>query len=365
MASNKNQHFVPRCFLRPFAVPGSEAINLYNIDRQAFIEKASLKHQCARDYFYGKDERLERAIRFVEDGYCASLREIQTPGFVMTDGHRQVLTHFWLLQHLRTEDVAVRTIEMATATGSMVGASEQHFRLGVREVAQIAMRTFAESMDVVSDMKLCLIRNRTGTPFVASDNPAILTNRWHLQSAKLRGRSFGVPSAGCLFLLPLTPDVLCLGYDGDVYAVPHKNGWVDVRRDEDVAAFNEHQFLNCRANIYVRDSSHAHAVHQAFLHCMSNRPVTRHVIHYAVEDKYDGGYMHYRVTAPPENPAGEHRKALIHSQTVHAKPAEWPRVISWRHKGFGYGNDTGAGYVRRARIKPFSEPPFRKIFTGR
>jgi len=55
MATNKNQHFVPRCYLRPFTLDSANvAINLFNIDRMKFVERAPVKHQCSRDYFYGR-----------------------------------------------------------------------------------------------------------------------------------------------------------------------------------------------------------------------------------------------------------------------------------------------------------------------
>lgn len=77
MATNKNQHFVPRCYLRPFTTDSANvSINLFNIDRLKFIERASVKHQCSGDYFYGEDLALERAIQFTESTYAAALRDI-------------------------------------------------------------------------------------------------------------------------------------------------------------------------------------------------------------------------------------------------------------------------------------------------
>ncbi|AXW32869.1 hypothetical protein CJO88_05685 [Ralstonia solanacearum] len=55
VATNKNQHFVPRCYLRQFTIDrGNKAINLYNVERDRFIEGAPVKNQCSGDYFYGK-----------------------------------------------------------------------------------------------------------------------------------------------------------------------------------------------------------------------------------------------------------------------------------------------------------------------
>lgn len=70
MATNKNQHFVPRCYLKVFTGKGENlAINLLNLDRQRCIVAAPVKNQCSGDYLYGQDEALENAIRAAEGGY--------------------------------------------------------------------------------------------------------------------------------------------------------------------------------------------------------------------------------------------------------------------------------------------------------
>jgi len=266
MANNKNQHFVPRCYLRPFTTDSANAsINLFNIDRLKFIEHAPVKHQCSGDYFYGEDLALERAIQFTESTYAAALRDIFKSGYRLTDSHRELLRFFWLLQYSRTEAASIRLAEMNAAMGDVIDSEITDFRLSIRSAVQIAMRTFAENRNIADDLKICLLRNRTSIPFVTSDDPAVLTNRWHLQDKRTRGRSFGLGSSGSLLILPLSPQIMCLGYDGDVYSVPQESGWVDVRHDADIQAFNQHQFLNCRANIFVHDPVHAQGVHDAFI----------------------------------------------------------------------------------------------------
>src|SRR5580698_8291171 len=76
VTTNKNQHFVPRCYLRQFA-PGrsDKIINLYNIERDRFIEGAPIKSQCSGDYFYGKDPTLEEGIQMVEGAYSSAVKE--------------------------------------------------------------------------------------------------------------------------------------------------------------------------------------------------------------------------------------------------------------------------------------------------
>ena len=78
MAFNKNQHFVPKVHLRPFTLDGENmAINLINLTRLAAIENAPVKNQCSRDYFYGKDPKLERAVNFIENHYGDVVRMLE------------------------------------------------------------------------------------------------------------------------------------------------------------------------------------------------------------------------------------------------------------------------------------------------
>ena len=359
MATNKNQHFVPRCYLRAFTLDAADAaISLYNIDRKRLIHLAPVKNQCSGDYFYGQDPVLEEAIRSVETAYASTLRNILSPGYVLLDGHRVTLRRFWLLQHFRTEQASRRSMEMAHATEAVAGIENSSFRLQIREAVQMAMRIFAESMHIVDDLKVCLIRNRTKIPLVTSDDPAVLANRWQQQTHRTRGHSFGLHSAGALFLLPLSPEILCLGYDGDVYSLPHAGGWVETRKESDIHALNEHQFLNCRANIFVRDTTHSSIVHESFARAESRRPARRHLIYYAVLDRTEGEHSRYRVVDPEV--AKEHQEAIIHSQVVHPIPSAWPHLVAWRPGGSVFTNGTGLGYVRRSGTDRGDTQPFRK-----
>lgn len=109
VATNKNQHFVPRCYLKAFTKDGENlAINLLNLDRQRAIPAAPVKNQCSGDYFYGQDDRLETAIRSVEGSYGNTVARIHAPGYQLTDTDRSVLRTFMLFQHLRTEAASRR-----------------------------------------------------------------------------------------------------------------------------------------------------------------------------------------------------------------------------------------------------------------
>ena len=345
MASNKNQHFVPRCYLRPFTLNGEgHAISLFNIDRMAFIESAPVKNQCSGDYFYGRDLTLEKALQGIEGMYANSLSKIVAQGYQLSDPDRLLLRSFWLLQYSRTDAASRRMAEMTNGMVEIAHAPEA-YRMAVREAVQLAMGMFDEMLDEVADLKVCLLRNRTKLPFITSDDPAIVTNRWHLHDERARGSAIGLSKAGVLGLLPLSPDISCVVYDGDVYSIPHRDGWADVGHVEDVTALNEHQLLNCRANLFYKGWPDREIIRGEFQRVSSRRPEVRYHINIAILDKEEDGYARYKVVAQEE--ADQADRALIHCEAIAARPSSWPSVIQWRSRGSVYSNRTGMGFVRR------------------
>ncbi len=90
MPENKNQHFVPRCALRPFTLDGAGlAINLFNISRLLAIQNAPVKSQCARDYLYGKGDRCaENLLTRLEGQYARIVSQLADRHDVSTEDQK-------------------------------------------------------------------------------------------------------------------------------------------------------------------------------------------------------------------------------------------------------------------------------------
>jgi len=362
MAENKNQHFVPRVHLRPFSV-GAEgkAIHLFNLDRALVIFDAPVKNQCSKDYFYGQDRRLEDAIQAVEGYYGDCVASLQRPGAVFSESHAAVLRRFAYLQHVRTEAAARRSAELVFAATSVGGAGFERppFNEAVRTGVIAAMRHYAQTMAVVDDLKVRVVRNRTSVPFLTSDDPAILANRWHQQRA--HDRSYGVSSAGALMFLPLTPSLLAIFLDGDVYQAEHAGGWINVSNPADIVACNHLQALNCAANLYFGDRKSGSGVQAMAAAVAPLRPKSRFSVAVAVP----GGKTetHTRYAVVDENDLAGHDDVLVHIKAVRPVPPYWPSFVKFRNKPFVFTNDTGAGFRRRttATSRLWGSPPWRKV----
>lgn len=349
MATNKNQHFVPRCYLKEFTYNSdNKAINIYNIDRNSCIPLAPVKNQCSKSYFYGENEKLEKAIQYIEGSYASMLYEIIHRPRNLIEDHKLVLRRFWLLQYLRTESACMRAVEMTNNMSETVGLKGEEFNLQIKDAVQMAMKTFADEMHIIDDLKICLILNKTKLPFITCDDPAVLTNKWHLNDERTMHRAFGLRTSGNIVLLPLTPKIMCIAYDGDVYSIPHQCGWTSTSHINDIKAFNQHQFLNCRANIYIKNIDHANFVSDSFKEISTNRPSKRHRLHFAVLDHEEGGYSRYKVVDPEISKL--HSESIIHTESIAPLPTIWPRLIKRRNNGSVYTNGTGLGYLRKAHI---------------
>ncbi|HCS62661.1 MAG TPA: hypothetical protein DIW64_00445 [Cellvibrio sp.] len=346
MATNKNQHFVPRVYLRRFTSRNDAQINLFNLDRRKLIRNAPVKKQCSGDYFYGQDPALEAAIQGLESGYGKAMRVLDAGIINFGAGHKTVFKLFWLFQHLRTEAAARRSMEMMEGLGDLAGADPQEFTANIKAAVRAGCVTFTDTMHQIDDLKFCLLKNKTPIPFITSDNPAVLTNKWRLDRNRSPGLSFGLGSAGMIALLPLRPDLLFVGYDGDVYHLPKRNGIAEIKNASDVTALNRHQFLQCHANIYTNDSISEENLIDVYAQIEPIRPVARHVTHYAVLASQADGYERYEVTTRDNILPGQ--TAMIHSQVIHPHPGAWPSQITIRANGSVYTNNTGAGYRRRS-----------------
>lgn len=347
MASNKNQHFVPRCYLRPFTVDGDgKAIHLVNLDLERAIFGAPVKGQCSGDYFYGDDLVLEKRLQAFEGVYATHLASILGPDYRLTEEDGDVLREFWVLQHMRTEAASRSVVEIYDQMDDEIGPLPAGTTTDIKGAVQTAMKIFFEVRGVLSDLNIRLIRNLTDKPFITSDDPAVMTNRWHLTDARVKGVAPGLQNAGMTGLLPLSPAVMAVMYDGDLHSLPHVHGWLDLTAEADVDAFNEHQILNCYANLYFGGRADADYVRELAARLAAGRPAARFVLEHLVLEHEDAGSKTYRVGTVEEAKAAEN--SIVHTAGVLPAPSCWPSQLKWRAGGTVYGSGTGAGFVRKA-----------------
>lgn len=364
VATNKNQHYVPRCLLKPFTLDREgRSICVFNIDRQSFIANAPVKSQCSASYFYGKDSELDKIIGMAETEFSFYRDNILGSNDIFSAqecGNR--LAFFWLMQHLRTEAASRLIAGFAEEADHVFGGGRGKLTFQPHDAVSMAMRICFESVSDIKDLKTCLIKNRSGLKFITSDDPAVLTNCPMLRRTRGLEDGFGMNSAGAVLILPISPEVLFVAYDPAVYDVPNVDGWVALDNTEDADAFNQHQMLNAFSNVYLCDIEQKEYARHAFDRLRTLRPTSRCQFRYyvLVQSKVGGRRAdQYRPVSKAE--IGEDEETLMAFSPVRAVPASWPSQLTLRRDAHGFSNGSAGGIVRKEHIPAKTASPFWKV----
>jgi Protein of unknown function (DUF4238) len=363
MPAHKNQHFVPRCALKPFSLDGSgKAINLFNIKSKRSIENAPVKGQCARDYLYAKEDLEAEQLLAKMEGQYARIVALLSDARVLSDDDVGALKFLVLIQSRRTELAIQRIRDFTKSMADTVYARAPDQKpidtSTDRQLMYLSMRMAARAVDYIRDLKLVIFRNKTAIDFVTCDNPATMTNRFHFQ--KLKSNKFGLSNSGAMFSMPLSPRLSAMCYDTGTYSVPNASGtqFVDLTKDADATGLNQLQYLSASKNIYFRNWSDAERIKSELESFADKRaqaaPTTRIYVRddFAtsvvgrLRDPKTGKMEKYRQGTPEEEQTA--RETIAATSFEFAEPFIWPSKLKFRDKPKCYHNGTAVGYVRKA-----------------
>ncbi|HHF2874104.1 TPA: DUF4238 domain-containing protein [Vibrio diabolicus] len=360
MASNKNQHYVPQCYLRKFSSDDNRAsINVMNIDRAKFVPNAPIKGQCSKNYFYGKDLRLEKALQPIENNLARVLDSVASEGYELTKEDSQFLLHYWILQQQRTEATSKRYVEMTEEIADAANIPAQEFKIEMEQAVQDSIAMFLEVREHLNDLKVCLVRNETNIEFITSDDPAVQASRLNMLTLRQTGRGFGLGSSGLLVALPLTPKIQLIAYDSDIYQMTSSKGWIRARQEQDIKFFNQLQILNCRANLFVSCSSQQEHLSNLLQISLKHRPRSKFKINYLVLDDSDIGQEIYRVSDRKE--FQNHPKGIVHQESHYPTPSIWASFLRLKARKLAYSNGSAMGLIRGMHARMYPDSDFKKV----
>jgi hypothetical protein len=353
MAQHKRHHYVPRCYLRPFSLAAKgRAINLYNLSAERAIQNASVKGQCARDYFYGRpaDLDLEKALQHIEGLYARCLRKIQNAEEPINLDDVYILREFAFLQMLRT-DVAIKRMrishdELEVVTYEASPGTRPQRYLDDHEFMRLSMRCYVDLQHYIRDLKVVVIRNETSRGFITSDDPSFFTNRFYMQKIRKPSMNFGLASSGALFFLPLTPRHQLMCYDGKTYIVSDKIGYyVSTDKSADVMALNELQYLKASENLYFHNWDDRERIEREYCAIKEYRPISWHEIDVFIPDEVTEDGERFRKATEEERVTATRTMQVMSSR--YPKPLRWFSKLRHRNQPKVCSDGSAIGYVRR------------------
>ncbi len=260
MADNKNQHYVPRFYLKHFCNAGEDKhFGIYIFDRDKYLKSVPIDSQTSEDYFYGKDLIVEKALGELE-GKCESILsqiietlELPAKGsdnyyllleYVMYQQNRTKLSAnrsqntLNQLSQLRLKDRFVPTAEIA----------EIKFEYEYPVLSSLAV--VPELIAAVYDLKCKLLINKTKYSFITSDHPVVKWNEF-LNQRKYPEPRTGLAMRGLKLFFPIYPNITLVYYDSEIYDIGNDNQQiVEISNSKDIFTLNLIQLFNCNEVIF-------------------------------------------------------------------------------------------------------------------
>lgn len=259
MPNNKKHHYVPKFYLRRFS-PSESSICLWNIKKQKLINTANLKNQCYKDYFYGKDLKLEKILCQIEGATATILKkidELQMPPPRSTPDLYDLIL-FILSQHFRTTrkaDATEETFDFLIKRTYRHTAEEMNidldkFRIAMNDPAQFILSLAFQYFPLLIDLEAKLIINKTKIEFITSDNPVVMCNP--LLSFRKIFSNTGLATKGLMIFFPISPGSTLILYDKTSYQLGNPNiSTIETTLERDINEINAIQYCSAKENIYL------------------------------------------------------------------------------------------------------------------
>ena len=222
------------------------------------ISGASIRHQCAKDNFYGDTDTIENQLSILEGHWAALLRRMSAENRVprpksvdhvpllslvslqmlRTDRHRsESNTH---LNQLLQIVYSHQSDQIASSDGGLDWRVEDPVS---------GLRVFEPMAWLLDDLKMCLIRSDPSHAFLTSDNPVFKYNLY-CEGVTYSGVT-GAAKQGLQIFVPISPELILLMYDGGVYKVgkPGSNHPISATA-QDSRMLNCLQYVGADSNLY-------------------------------------------------------------------------------------------------------------------
>lgn len=254
MAIKKNQHYVPKFYLKRFSNSGN-SISIYLKNSARYIPVGSISGQCYKEYFYGKNLAVENALSVLEGKFSSSLKE-----FCNTNEFDSIAEDLFLFSSIQNSRTTKTNDFLKTSISHAVGSVWDKFvelnnlsipsnsvEFNVNNVVNQAVVQSIIHRHLLYDLGIHKITNTSAIQFITSDHPVILLNPGNYNRPEL----IGLACAGLQILIPVSPTTCIFMYDKDYYT-PLINGgkhesyiredWI-INNINQLCAFNAYSTL--------------------------------------------------------------------------------------------------------------------------
>src|SRR5690606_6295268 len=172
MGKRKNQHFVPQFYLKNFSNNGDEkTINLFNPSKELFVHGAPIRNQSSKNFFYGKDGRVEEGLSQIENILAPKIAEITKTNNLPrkhSDEHISILI-FMILNDLRNP-THIEQIKgyskLANREFGLENSKDSLPEISHEAAVELSFSNYDQILRTCMDLDFKLLVNNTNSPFL-------------------------------------------------------------------------------------------------------------------------------------------------------------------------------------------------------
>lgn len=266
----KNQHYIPKFYLKNFSFEDDKKqIGIYNIKSDFYFQKAKLKTQGSKNFFYGHDGKIEDSLSDIEGSLASEIREIIEKKDVPVKesiNHLTLLT-FVGLTHLRNpvmiDFIKNSRVEMRKRLIELdEDVDTEKFVPGITHdyAIKLALSGLPSIIDNLVDLDYKLLINQTSIPFIASDFPVVKYNQF-LEKKKWQHGKTGYGNTGLQIFIPLNPKITIVFFDSMIYKIGFKKRKTyEITEKKDIEQLNILQVLNSFTTLFFNEKMTKHNI---------------------------------------------------------------------------------------------------------
>ena len=245
MAEKKNHHIIPQSYQRLFSNDGKN-IGIYVIKKNLIINQSPIKSTMSKDYFYSKDPKIEDSLSEIEGLFMLAFHKLENNhDYSLHEVERLNILAYVMIQLGRTTYMSKKLSddvnEMSLEIFKRCTGAEQidpHLEFRFDEPPLFSLSVYSDMITDMADLsfKLVCIDSKCDSYFITSDCPAFTINPYFEYLGYAGVYILGYK--GVCLMMPLTPKLMILFYDSNIYKVGNRKGKLVINEAKVVDTIN-------------------------------------------------------------------------------------------------------------------------------
>lgn len=257
MTKKKNQHYVPKFYLRNFS-NNDKNIGMFILDKDIYRNNASIKSVACSDFLYGEDGIVENLLSNIESKWAYIVRKIINKKINDFSEEDYILLYsFIVISKSRTQKAAntnkyymeyFKDVFEKNGIKNFTDNPVETVKDLLKAPNLLEMQIALNNMYLLQDLDIVVLENKTRYGFITSDNPVVYYNQFYAR--RNYNKNYGIVAKGLQIFMPLSPKYMVCLYDKDVYNVNYDNKYIPIISKNEIDNLNKLSTMNSDNQIY-------------------------------------------------------------------------------------------------------------------